>query len=66
MSRTEFPDQIKNLPQDVQVAVLYERVKNLADDVGALKRAFYTFAIGTVGSAVLFAFTVFALLGKKP
>ena len=34
------------------------------DDVKALKRAFYTFAFSAVGSAVLFAFTVFSLLGK--
>lgn len=45
-------------------AVLTERVGNLSDDVKALKRAFYTFAIGAVGSSIVFAFTVFALLGK--
>lgn len=41
-----------------------DEVEHLGEDVRALKRAFYTFAIGTVGSAVVFAFTVFALLGK--
>lgn len=42
-----------------------DQVEHLAEDVRALKRAFYTFAVGTVGSAVVFAFTVFALLGGK-
>jgi hypothetical protein len=45
-------------------AVLQERLNSLADDVAALKRAFYTFAFGVVGSAIVFAFTVFALLGR--
>jgi hypothetical protein len=44
-------------------AVLAERVKLLGDDVRSLKRAFYTFAFSVVGSAVVFAFTVFALRG---
>lgn len=43
-----------------------DQVDHLAEDVRALKRAFYTFAVGTVGSAVVFAFTVFALLGRHP
>jgi hypothetical protein len=45
-------------------AVTNERMNALLDDVRALKKAFYTFAFSVVGSAVLFAFTVFALLGK--
>jgi hypothetical protein len=50
----------------VRLAVLEAELHNLAADVTALKRAFYTFAISVVGSAVLFAFTVFALLGQSP
>lgn len=46
-------------------AVLAERLNSLSDDVRALKRAFYTFAFSVVASAVLFALTVFALLGKQ-
>lgn len=42
-----------------------DEVKHQSEDVQALKRAFYTFAIGTVGSAIIFAFTTFALLGPK-
>lgn len=41
-------------------------VRNLSEDVRALKRAFYTFSITTVGAAVLFAFSVFSLLGRHP
>lgn len=47
-------------------AVMDVKLTNLAQDVRALKRAFYTFAFSVVGSAVLFAFSVFALLGKHP
>jgi len=49
----------------LEPAVLANEVKNLAADVRGLRRAFYTFAFGVVGSAVVFAFTVFALLGGK-
>ena len=41
-----------------------DELDHLADDVRALKRAFYTFAFSVVGSSILFAFTVFALLGR--
>lgn len=47
-------------------AVRDERLNALSQDVRALKRAFYTFAFSVVGSAVVFAFTVFALLGRHP
>lgn len=61
-----MPPLARDQTLQVRIAVLENEVKNLSDDVQALKRAFYTFAIGTVGSAVVFAFTVFALLGKSP
>lgn len=41
-----------------------QQLLDLGDDVRALKRGFYTFAFSTVGAAVLFAFTVFTLLGR--
>lgn len=47
-------------------AVMKVQIRGLSDDVRALKRAFYTFAFSVVGSAVVFAFTVFALLGRHP
>jgi hypothetical protein len=50
--------------EDLQPAVLAERVDNLSEDVRALKRAFYTFAISAVASSITFAFAVFALLGR--
>jgi len=45
-------------------AVMTSKLTELDKDVTALKRAFYTFAFGVVGSAIVFAFTVFALLGR--
>ncbi len=47
----------------LQPAVLAERITATQSDVQSLKRAFYAFAFSVVGSAVLFAFTVFSLLG---
>lgn len=49
----------------IEPAVLAEQVRNLTDDVRSLKRAFYAFAFSVVGSSIVFAFTVFALLGKS-
>lgn len=43
-----------------------EQLKNLSTDVTSLKRAFYAFAFSVVLSAIVFAFSVFALLGKQP
>ncbi len=50
--------------EELEPAVIASRVNDLADDVRALKRAFYTFAFAVVSSSILFAFTVFALIGK--
>lgn len=47
-------------------AVTAIQVQSLRDDVRALKKAFYTFAFSVVGSAIVFAFTTFALLGRHP
>ena len=47
-------------------AVTNVQVQSLREDVRALKRAFYTFAFSVVGSAIVFSFTVFALLGRHP
>lgn len=48
----------------LEPAVMAERISALSDDVKALKRAFYTFAFSAVGAAIIFAFSVFALLGR--
>lgn len=47
-----------------ELPVIEERLRNLSQDVRSLKTAFYTFAFSAVGAAILFAFSVFALLGK--
>jgi hypothetical protein len=47
-----------------RVANLTKEVEALTDELRSLRRSFYTFAFGVVGSSVVFAFTVFALLGK--
>jgi hypothetical protein len=49
--------------EQFEPAVMSQQLRDLDRDVTSLKRAFYTFAFGVVGSAVMFAFTVFALLG---
>ncbi len=55
-----FQTRIEALKPEVMAYELGE----LRKDVNSLKRALYTFAFGCVGSAVIFAFTVFSLLGK--
>lgn len=55
-----FQKRVEELKPEVMAFELGE----LRKDVTALKRAFYTFAISVVGSSVVFAFTVFALLGR--
>jgi hypothetical protein len=54
---------IENTIDQHNLGVLESRVSDLVDDVKALRRAFYTFAFAVVGSSIVFAFTVFALLG---
>lgn len=49
---------------DLKLDVLAERVVEMREDVQSLRRAFYTFAFSVVGSAIVFAFTVFGLLGR--
>jgi hypothetical protein len=54
------PEHIRGLPQDVQIAVLYERVKNLGDEVKALKRALWSFVFSILGGALLFLLSLAA------
>lgn len=58
--------QLEARDEKYDPAVSAERLNTLSEDVRALKKAFYTFAFSVVGSAVVFAFTVFALLGRHP
>ena len=49
---------------ETRVAVLETEVRELKQDIGALRRAFYTLAVSIVSAAVIFAFTVLTLLHK--
>jgi hypothetical protein len=51
--------------EDLKPDVMADNIKSLSGDVRSLRRAFYTFAFSVVASSILFAFTVFALLGKS-
>lgn len=53
-----FPEDIRNLPTQTQLAVLYERVQNLTDDVTSLRRTLQVFIGAIVSGAVLFLFSV--------
>lgn len=50
--------------EDLKPEVMAYEMGEIRKDITALKRAFYTFAFSVVGSAIVFAFTVFALLGR--
>lgn len=50
--------------EELKPEVVAYEVSSLRDEVHGLKRAFYTFAFSVVGSAVVFAFSVFALIGN--
>ena len=50
-SNEDFPDHVRNLPIDTKVAVLYERVRNLDEDVKALKRTLWVFISAIVAGA---------------
>lgn len=67
MSEARMPDDIRHLPLGIQVAVLYERVRNgnqridgLAKEVQALRRALWAFVFSIVSGALLFLFSIAA------
>lgn len=55
-----LPQHIRDLPIQVQVAVLYERVKNLDDEVAGLRRALWSFVFSLLGGALLFLLSIAA------
>lgn len=55
---------VAELKKDVEAKADREAHVELRDEVRSLRRALYAFALGTVGSAIVFAFSVFELLGK--
>lgn len=60
MNRNQEPtrEQMAGLPLEIQVAVLYERVGTLKDEVKALKRAVWSAVASIIGGAVLFLFSL--------
>lgn len=50
--------------EKLQPPVMAYEIGQLREEVRSLKRAFYTFAFSTVGASIIFAFSVFALLGR--
>jgi hypothetical protein len=60
MAREAVPEHIRGLPIEVQVAVLYERVNNLAGEVKSLKKALWAFVFSILGGALLFLLSVTA------
>jgi hypothetical protein len=61
----QMPEHLRDLPLEVQVAVLYERVGNgnaritaLSREVQGLRRALWSFVFSLIGGVVLFLFSV--------
>lgn len=67
MSKADsLPDSVRDLPLQSQVAVLYERVNNLASEVKSLKRALWAFVFSLLGGCILFLLSITAgWLGPK-
>ncbi len=62
---SSFPDEVRHLPVQTQVAVLYERVKaqgdqltDLKTEVRALKRATYAFVSSLFVGMLLYLFSL--------
>ena len=52
------PREFERLPLETQVAVLYERVANLGDDVHGMKRALWGMVFSIVLAVLVFALSV--------
>lgn len=57
-AHSPLPDHIDGLSTEAQIAVLYERIKNLSDDVKSLRRVLWVFLSAIVSGAILFLFSV--------
>ena len=55
---SEFPEHIKHLPLETKVEVLYERVRNLDEDVKSLRKTLWAFLSALIAGAILFLFSV--------
>ena len=49
--------------EELEPAVMADRLKTLAAEFSALKRALYTFAFSVLAGVIVFAFTAFSLFG---
>lgn len=67
-SRMErMPEHVRELPVETQIAVLYERVGALSDEVHALKRALWTLVFTVLGGMILTLFSIAAgWIGRHP
>ncbi len=55
-----MPQHLRDMPVEVQVAVLYERVGNLAEEVHSLKRALWALVFSVLTSMIVFLFVTVA------
>ncbi len=55
-----MPQFLRDQPLEVQVAVLYERVGNLAEEVHSLKRALWALVFSVLTSMIVFLFVTVA------
>jgi hypothetical protein len=53
-----LPEDVRGLPVQIQVAVLYERVGTLQSEVKSLRKALWSFVFSILGGAVLFLFSL--------
>lgn len=60
--RNGLPDDIRNLPLEIQVAVLYERVGYLANDVKTMKTGFWALVLALLTASITIA--AYALGGR--
>jgi hypothetical protein len=63
---SQMNERIDNLVKTIVTVDenLSKEIARVAEELRSVRRSFYTFAFGVVGSSIVFAFTVFALLGK--
>jgi hypothetical protein len=56
--QNDLPDDVRGMPVQIQVAVLYERVGTLQAEVKSLRKALWSFVFSILGGAVLFLFSI--------
>lgn len=61
----ELQRRLENI-ETLKPEVMSDRIVTALEEIKSLRRSFYTFAFSVVLAAVVFAFSVFSLLGKHP